>query len=279
MALKSKSKAPLTIIKKVESSEHAEGGGGHGDEGNWLVSYADMMTLLCGFFIMMFSMATLDKPKYDSLRESISKQFGGEFVSPTKELAKFATNIIQELGLEKEATIKTDDHGISVTFESTIFFETSSAELTGKGREVLEKLSTALAKREKDTAKIYPVVVEGHTDSRPIKSESFASNWELSGNRATRVVRLFLDKGYPAERLTAIGYGATRPIATPDRKPDGTWDEEALTKNRRVVIRVLEPQMDTIPMAETAPTQAAPAATAAPTTTPTTPTPTPETHP
>lgn len=250
MALSSakKKNAPLTIIKHVQSDDHA--GGEHADESNWLVSYADMMTLLCGFFIMMFSMATLDKPKYDSLRESIAKQFGGEFVSPTKELAKFATNIIQELGLEKEATIKTDDHGISVTFESTIFFETSSAELSGKGREVLDKLSTALAKREKDTAKVYPVVVEGHTDGRPIKSQSFASNWELSGNRATRVVRLFLDKGYPAERLTAIGYGATRPIVATDRKPDGSWDEEALSKNRRVVIRVLEPQMDTIPMAE-----------------------------
>src|SRR3954470_1233048 len=99
------------------------------DESNWLVSYADMMTLLCGFFIMLFSMAKLDDPKYDSFKEAMSKQFGGEYVSPTKELAKFATEIIQEQGLSQEAMIKSDVLGVSVVFQSTVFFDTLSADV------------------------------------------------------------------------------------------------------------------------------------------------------
>ena len=89
------------LPRKIEIVKGGEGG----DESNWLVSYADMMTLLCGFFIMLFSMAKLDVPEYDSFKEAVSKQFGGQYTSPTKEMAKFATEIIQEMGLEKEAIV------------------------------------------------------------------------------------------------------------------------------------------------------------------------------
>src|SRR4051812_26352237 len=99
-----------------------------------------MMTLLCGFFIMLFSMAKLDVTKYDSFKAEISKQFGGEYSSPTKELAKYATEILQEMGIEKEAIVKTDSYGVSIVFESTVFFETLSADITSSGREILKKL-------------------------------------------------------------------------------------------------------------------------------------------
>src|SRR3954452_19424469 len=71
------------------------------DESNWLVSYADMMTLLCGFFVMLFSMAKMDAPEYDSFKEAVAKQFGGEYVSPTKELAKGVSEALKELSLDK----------------------------------------------------------------------------------------------------------------------------------------------------------------------------------
>ena len=231
------------VIKKIEMIS----GGAAEDESNWLVSYADMMTLLCGFFIMMFSMARLDDPKYDSFKAAVAKQFGGEYTSPTKELAKFATNIIQELGLSQEAIVKSDPWGVSVTFESTVLFGTLSADLTEPGRKLLSQLLDAFAKREEDTKKKYRIVVEGHTDGRPVVSGSFPSNWELSGARASRVIRLFLEKGYQPNRLTSIGYADTRPQNV-ERRKDGSWDEEALKKNRRVVVQLLEPQVDYIPI-------------------------------
>src|SRR4051794_23885566 len=83
------------------------------DESNWLVSYADMMTLLCGFFIMLFSMAKMDEPKYETFKAELSKQFGGEYVSPTKELARFATEIIQESGVDDKIMIQSEFNGVA----------------------------------------------------------------------------------------------------------------------------------------------------------------------
>ena len=229
------------IIKKVEGGHEA-----NHDESNWLVSYADMMTLLCGFFIMMFSMATLDVPKYDSFKEAVSKQFGGEYTSPTKENAKFATQILQELGVSQESIVYHDALGIAIVFESTMFFDTLSAEVRPEGRKVLDGVVDAIAKRQQATNKQFKIVVEGHTDDRPILSGTFPSNWELSGARASRVVRLFLDHGFAQDRLTAIGYAHTRPWVNP-RRADGTQDEKLLAKNRRVVLRILEPGNESIP--------------------------------
>ncbi len=247
------------IIKKIEmvSGAAAE------DESNWLVSYADMMTLLCGFFIMMFSMARLDDPKYDSFKAAVVKQFGGEYTSPTKELARFATNVIQDLGVSQEVTVKSDPWGVSVTFESKMFFDSLSAELTEPGRKIMNQLLDAFAKREAETKKKYRIVVEGHTDGRPVVSGTFPSNWELSGARASRVIRLFLEKGYEPTRLTSIGYAETRPQYD-ERKPDGSWNEDSLKKNRRVVVQLLEPQVDYIPAPEVREGARAPAAIGAP---------------
>jgi chemotaxis protein MotB len=216
------------------------------DESNWLVSYADMMTLLCGFFIMMFSMAKLDEPQYEVVREAVAKQFGGEYVPPAQEAARFMTQFIEETQLKGVVDLKMDRLGISVIFRSTMFFDSMSAELRPEGREVLEKLVDAIASRQKLENKEYRIVVEGHTDGRPILGGSFPSNWELSGARASRVVRTFVDRGFEPLRMTAIGYGDTRPI-TAERLADGSWDESALGKNRRVVVRILQPGMDMIP--------------------------------
>ena len=105
---------------------------------------------------------------------------------------------------------------------------------------------TGLSEQQKKNGKNYKIVVEGHTDSQPIFSGPFPSNWELSSSRATRVVRLFLDQGYLPQNLLAIGYADTQPVAE-SKKTDGSWDEENLAKNRRVVLRVLLPEVDSIP--------------------------------
>ena len=87
---------------------------------------------------MLFSMSKLDTPKYDAFKEAIVKQFGVEniFLS-TKEMAKYATEVIQELGIEKIAIVKSESQGITIVFESTVFFDTLSADVTPEGTKIL----------------------------------------------------------------------------------------------------------------------------------------------
>lgn len=219
------------------------------DESNWLISYADMMTLLCGFFIMLFSMAKMDVQKYDSFKEAITKQFGGEYVSPPKEMAKIVTEVLKQMELEGKAVVKADATGVSVVFQSTVFFGTLSAEVSSDGSSILNKLIQSVETRQKTLKKTYRIVVEGHTDSRPVFGGLYPSNWELSGARAARVVRMFLDHGFSPDRLTAIGYADTHPQVSA-KMPNGSWDELGLGKNRRVVLRILEPGIDAIPFPE-----------------------------
>ncbi len=234
------------MVKLQMKLKHSKSGHA-GEEGEgWLVSYADMMTLLCGFFIMLFSMSKLDDPKYEKVKEEVAKQFGGKYKSPTQEMGRFMTQIIQDAGVEKQTLIKVDGYGVTIVFESTVFFDTLSADVKTEGQAALLKVIDGLEIQQKKENKQFKVVVEGHTDGRPILAGVFPSNWELSGARSSRVVRMFLDKGYNPSLLTSIGYADTRPIA-PARMPDGSWNETALAKNRRVVLRILEPKVDAIP--------------------------------
>lgn len=228
------------------SDDHQEGEGGH-DESNWLVSYADMMTLLCGFFIMLFSMAKLDEPQYERVREALSKQFGGEFHSPAQEGARFMTQFIEIEGLNKEAEVRAEAVGLSIVFRSRVFFDSLSAELRPEGLEILNKLIGAIHKREEMEQTKFRIVIEGHTDGRPVTGGVFPSNWELSGARASRVVRSFLEKGFRSGDMISIGYGDTRPEFS-ERNDVGEWNDEALSKNRRVVIRILKKDATMIPM-------------------------------
>ena len=216
------------------------------DESNWLISYADMMTLLCIFYIMMFSMSKVNVPEFEHVKKEIAENFGSKYTSPTEDLGKFMTQVIQEAGVEKEVTMTSDGVGVSLAFQSTVFFGSMSADISDAGKAVLEKLIIGLKKQQMKIGKNYKIVVEGHTDSQPIAGGSFPSNWELSSARATRVIRLFIDDEFQAQNLLAIGYADTQPVVE-SRNSDGSWNMDNLAKNRRVIVRVLLPDVDSIP--------------------------------
>ena len=231
------------------------------DETNWLVSYADMMTLLCGFFIMLFSIAKLDDGKYEKVKEAVSQQFGGQYSAPNVELGKFATQFIQELGISQQASVRVDPRGVAITFESTLFFDTLSAEIRPAGVDVIKKVIDQLIELQTREKIEYRIVVEGHTDGRAILGGPFPSNWELSSSRASRVVRMFLEKGFKPQKMTAIGYADSYPLAA-ERSPNGDWVDENLQRNRRVVVWVLRPEVDQLPLPSENSGYARPAATA-----------------
>jgi chemotaxis protein MotB len=246
MSLKSFLKAAEKIKEQRSPYDADKAVPDHHDDSNWLVSYADMMTLLCAFFIMLFSMAKLDAPKFEEVKKAMVEQFGGQYQSPHENLGKYVSQIIQEAGVAKETTVRVDPRGVSIAFESTLFFDTLSAEVKPEGQAVLGKVIAALEARQKQDLVHYKIVVEGHTDSRPVVSGIFPTNWELSSARASRVVRYFIEKGFEPEKLAAIGYADTRP-AVPTRTPAGAMDENAFSKNRRVVLRIFDSALDSPP--------------------------------
>jgi chemotaxis protein MotB len=245
-------KKPLEVVeyrdKDIDPYLHANA---H-DESNWLMSYADIMTLLCGFFIMLFSFAKLDTEKYEKVRESVSKQFGGDFHSAHAEYARFLHQVIEKNGLEKEASVRYGADGVSLVFQSTTFFDTLSSEISPAGAKALEPFFAEITRIQTAEGKQFGVAVEGHTDSRKVLSGPYPSNWELSSARAARVVRAFIDHGFDPKRLVAIGYADTRPekddslggpvaqsTPVPERAP--ATDEFAVNdRDRRVVIRIFD---------------------------------------
>jgi len=227
--------------RKKKAKAHAEE-----SEELWLISYADMMTLLCVFFIMMFSMSTIKKPKYEKVSQALAEHIQSDYVSEKEKLAQFVTQVIDELGIKKEVTIDTLGQGVTLVFRDIILFDTLSAYIREPGQGILNKIVDALNEHQKKENKSYKLVIEGHTDARPILGGLYPSNWELSNARATSIMRFFLDKGFNPINIIPIGYGDTRP-RHPSRDVHGNFIDENLTKNRRVVLQIFDPSEDAIP--------------------------------
>jgi len=134
---------------------------------------------------------------------------------------------LREAGLSGQVDVVRQDGGVSLRIGSEVLFASGTAELSNDGMRQLEQLTPLLAQTD------YRLEVAGHTDNRPIRSERYPSNWELSSARAASVVRLFLAEGIAANRMRASGYADTEPVARNDT-------ERGRERNRRVEL-VLRP--------------------------------------
>jgi chemotaxis protein MotB len=237
-----KNHASLNIAESVPShgdDEHLEDlSGGHGKkadegEGPWLVSYADMMTLLMGFFALISSFSKPDAKEFDKVAAASSKFFGGKYEAPYEKLSQSINKVIRENKLEDNVKIEVGPEGVEMTFTGTMFFDSGGIKVKDEAAELLNKLSSAIKKETSN----FSAIIEGHTDNAPINHEIIASNWELSGIRAARIAKIFENNNFSKKQLTIIGWGETRPIVS-NENPDGTPNIENRTKNRRVVIRV-----------------------------------------
>lgn len=234
----------VIIIKKGEEGE-----------GPWLVSYADLMTLLMGFFALVSSMSTPSKENIEKIRESATIAFGGKYEKPYKDLGVALLKVIKDNKLEEQVQVNIDVQGITLTFKGTMFFE--SGEFIVKPDAV--KLMDTLAGVIKSQPKAYKALIEGHTDSVPISAGIIASNWELSGLRAARIAQLFENKGFGRNQLTIIGWGDARPLV-PNTDEKGNPIPINMLKNRRVVIRVYDDKISDNPYRDTTQSASAPAA-------------------
>ncbi|MBS1959200.1 MAG: OmpA family protein [Bdellovibrionales bacterium] len=238
-------KKPGTTETPVQSfKKRQKRGSSHGqaqestmvhDESNWLVSYADMMTLLFGFFVLMYSFSRIDEKKFEIIRKDVARYFGGQVrVNPTiKKIEDEVKDVISQSGLDKNIQLIARDAEIELRFQGTLHFVSGTAELTKDSSFVLAKLIDLI----KRNVKADTVSVEGHTDDEPISSKIYPSNWELSANRASTVVREFEKYGFDPAKLTAKGFGSSRPLLpNRDSKGDPIPDNQEI--NRRVIVTI-----------------------------------------
>ncbi len=203
-------------------------------EGLWLVSYADMMTLLVGFFVMLMSMAKFDYKKYEQLKKETTKIFGGHYKDPYENLAKDLEQKVKEGGLKDQVAFNQTERGVEISFKGGLFFDSGSVALRDEAAKLLESLMPVIKKQ----AAGFAIVVEGHTDDQPMRSDVLASNWELSSVRACTVTRLFEAQHFDRTKLKAIGWADTRPLL-PNEDAKGDPIEANRAANRRVVIKIL----------------------------------------
>lgn len=203
-------------------------------EESWLISYADMMTLLVGFFVMIQSFSQIDAEKLEMIKKETTRVFGGEYKLPYEKLSQKLQEMVKKENLSDQVFFIETEAGIAITFRGALFFDSGAADLRPEATNLLNKIIPVVAEQAKD----FGIVVEGHTDNVPIVSKMFASNWELSSIRACTVLRMFEEKGFNRDKIKAIGFGDTHPVL-PNVDAEGKSLADNQAQNRRVIIRIL----------------------------------------
>ena len=232
----------------------------HDNHERWLVSYADFITLLFAFFVVMYALSTVNEGKYRILSDSMVSAFRNVQINTASQLpivmpppipmvqkpntAVKAQEVVKQKQRDKMRNVAKDilevmaplieqgkvrvietSRGVTIEINDSILFSPGQALLQPPLIKAMRAIADVLVPTD------FPITIEGHTDNVPIKTPQFPSNWELSAVRATTVLRLFADSGVAAERLTAIGYADTRPVE-PNLLADGR------ARNRRVTIMI-----------------------------------------
>jgi len=177
------------------------------DSQPWLMTYADMMTLLFAFFVLLYSMSSPDPVKMAAMEDAIAKEAGieGELKSQNQ-IKEELEEIIETTGLKNSAVVIKDPRGVAIELDGDICFGSASTQIQTNLEMVLNKVSEKLLVSEGD---FRMVIVEGHTDSQKIPKELqnyFPTNWELSAARASSVVNYLIEQGVNSGRLQASGY-------------------------------------------------------------------------
>jgi chemotaxis protein MotB len=242
----------------------------------WLVSYADFITLMFAFFVVMYSVSTVNETKYKMVSDSIKFALSlpttpaSPIISNDAQPASLTSTMPPPLYLNKvlvdkhtaqlgvqqrkieehmkklaldlntamDPMIKQNNVRINLTKRGVVV-DISASTLFSTGEAALHSDSLSLLRSVADilSKEDMPVEVEGHTDDIPIATAKFPSNWELSSVRASSVVRILIDNGVPEKNLSVVGLAANQPLL-----PNTNAENRA--RNRRVTITIASPNLD-----------------------------------
>ena len=237
----------------------------HSNPDRWLISYADFITLLFAVFVVMYSISSVNESKYKLFSDSLSIAFTNQpssvstTVIPnkqeqmlralvdrrtarlgeqqrklqerTKAIADGLSQVMATMIAQGLVSVNQTKRGVVIDISASSLFRPGEAALQPAAAEVLHRVAIVLSREDQ------AIEVEGHTDDVPISTPLFPSNWELSSARASSVVRMLIDHGVPAQRLSAVGMASNQPVVAND-SPDNR------AKNRRVSITVLSPDTE-----------------------------------
>lgn len=199
------------------------------DEG-WLLSYADLITNLLIFFVMIASATKLSTVRFQQIAQSMS---GVDSPASLTSIAKEIDNRIEALQLKQLVRTQLTDAGLEISFNSGVVFDSGSAFIRKEYAPILDKILLEIVPY---TSK-YHVAIEGHTDEVPVSSKGpFSSNWELSSARALEVRLRLQELGVPRNRVRIEAYADTKTL--PPEDVQGMSDSDRLARHRRVVVRV-----------------------------------------
>ncbi|MBY0355359.1 MAG: OmpA family protein [Rickettsiales bacterium] len=207
----------------------------HEDE-SWLLTYADFITLLMCFFIIILSMSEPKQADVELLQDAL-EEFNKNTVDKPKPFNQLFDKLqmaIAELQAEEAISIEKTNRGVLLELSASSFYDSGSANFRPEAIPVLEKMAEVLANFDYED---YLVQIDGHTDDSPMQSSLFASNWELSAVRATTVVRFLIEHGMEKDKMRASGFADILP-KVPNIDEFGNAIEENRELNRRVVIKI-----------------------------------------
>lgn len=234
----------------------------HDPHDRWLISYADFITLLFAFFVVMYAVSAVNESKYRVMADSLGGAFGKPVAQvgppvplPTgtppqvkprpvtppisaerSHMSAVASNLMDVMApLVKEGKVRVTQsrRGVSIEINANVLFAPGQAQLEANSLAVLRAVAEQLKQEP------FKLEITGHTDVMPISNSAFASNWELSAMRATSVVRLLAANGIAPDRLSAIGREASQPVAS-------NALAEGRARNRRVELMILSGLPETI---------------------------------
>lgn len=221
----------------------------------WLVSYADFITLLFAFFVVMYSISSLNEGKYKILSDSLvgvfnqpdravkpipigeeqprtshedlsasdTAQAGDAPIDPLDSIVRSMRAAFADLIGSHQLTVRGNEQWVEIELNSSLLFPSGDALPNDMAFGILDKVANILAPFDN------PIHVEGFTDNLPISTDKYPTNWELSAARAGSVVRMLAAGGVQASRLAAVGYGEFQPIAD-------NSTAEGRARNRRVIL-------------------------------------------
>lgn len=237
----------------------------------WMITYSDLITLLLVFFIIMYTMAKMDNQKFEAVKESLAgalksgqqnirvgktgilkdmpipktsasdaaKEAAKQEQKKLEQMEIQINNLVQKYNLQGYITVTQEERGLDIEIRNElnkiILFNSGSADLNPPAEEIILKIGYLLNELPDNFIRI-----EGHTDNKPIHNKLFDTNWDLANARASTVTKVLINScGVSPKRLSTVGYGEFKPVASNDT-------EEGRAQNRRVSIVIIKQQYNVV---------------------------------